>query len=37
MNPYVKTERKCNESATNEFKIIRKQNSLHQIMRVSKY
>ena len=32
MNPYVKTEEKCNESVNNEFKIMR----LHQIMRVSK-
>ena len=32
----VKTEKKCNESVSNEFKIMRKSNSLHQIMRVSK-
>ena len=32
MNPCVKTERKCNESVNNEFKIMRKSNSLHQIM-----
>ena len=25
MNPFVKTERKCNELVTNEFKTIRKQ------------
>ena len=36
MNPYVKTEGKCNESVNNEFKITRKNNSLHQTMRVSK-
>ena len=36
MNPCVKTEGKCNESVNNEFKIMRKRNSLHQIMRVSK-
>ena len=35
-NPYVKTEEKCNESVNNELKIMRKSNSLHQIMRVSK-
>ena len=35
MNPCVKTEEKCNESVNNEFKIMRKSNSLHQ-MRVSK-
>ena len=33
MNPRVKMERKCNESLNNEFKIMRKSNSLHQIMR----
>ena len=33
MNPRVKTERKCNESLNNEFKIMRKSKSLHQIMR----
>ena len=36
MNPCAKTEGKCNESIDNEFKIMRKSNSLHQIMRVSK-
>ena len=36
MNPCVKTEGKCNESVNNEFKIMRKRDSLHQIMRVSK-
>ena len=36
MNPCVKTEEKCNESVNNEFKIMRKRNYLHQIMRVSK-
>ena len=36
MNPYVKTEGKCNESVNNEFKMMRKRDSLHQIMRVSK-
>ena len=36
MNPCVKTEGKCNESVNNEFKIMRKSNSLHQIIRVSK-
>ena len=36
MNPCVETEGKCNESANNEFKIMWKNNSLHQIMRVSK-
>ena len=35
MNPYVKTEEKCNESVNNEFKRMRKRDSLHQ-MRVSK-
>ena len=34
MNPCVKTEGKCNESVNNEFKIMKKSNSLHQIMRV---
>ena len=37
MNPCEKTEGKCNESVNNEFKIMRKSNSLHKIMRVSKY
>ena len=32
MNPSVKTEEKCNESVSNEFKRMRKSNSLHQIM-----
>ena len=36
MNPYVKTEGKCNKSVNNELKIMRKRNSLHKIMRVSK-
>ena len=36
INPCVKTEGKCNGSVNNEFKIMRKSNSLHQIMRVSK-
>ena len=31
MNPRVKTERKCNKSVNNEFRIIRKNDSLHQI------
>ena len=35
MNPCVKTEGKCNELKNNEFQIMRKSNSLHQIMRVS--
>ena len=34
MNPRVKTERKYNESVNNERKIMRKSNSLHQIMSV---
>ena len=33
----MKTEGKCNESVNNEFKIIKKRDPLHQIMRVSKY
>ena len=36
MNPWVKAEGKCNESVNNEFKIMKKSNSLDQIMRVSK-
>ena len=36
MNPIVKTEGKCNESVNNEFKKVRKRDSLHQITRVSK-
>ena len=36
MNPCVKTERKCNESVSNEFIMMRESNPLHQIMRVSK-
>ena len=36
MNPRVKTEVKCNESVNNEFKITRKNNSLHQMVRVNK-
>ena len=30
MNQCVKTEGKCNESVNNEFKIMKKINSLHQ-------
>ena len=33
MNPCVKTEGKFNKSVNNEFKIMRKSNLLHQIMR----
>ena len=36
MNTCVKTEGKCNESLKNEFKTMRKRDSLHQIIRVSK-
>ena len=36
MNPCVETEGKYNESVSNEFKIMRKRDSLHQIMGVSK-
>ena len=36
MNPHVKTEGKCNESVNNEFEIMKKNNSLHQVMRVGK-
>ena len=36
MNPFVKTERKCNESVNNELKIMRKIDLLHQIMTASK-
>ena len=36
MNSCVEAEGKRNESVNNEFKIMRKSNSLHQIMRVSK-
>ena len=36
MNARVKTKGKCNESVNDEFKTMRKSNSLHQIMRVSK-
>ena len=36
MNPCVKTEGKCKESVNNEFKIMSKKDSLHQITRVSK-
>ena len=36
MNPRVKTEGKFDESVNNEFKIMRKIYSLHQIMRVNK-
>ena len=35
MNACVKTEGKCHESVNNEFRIMRKRGSLHQ-MRVSK-
>ena len=34
--PSVKTQGKCDESVSNEFKIMRKSNSLHQIIRMSK-
>ena len=34
MNPCVKKKGKCNESVNNE--VMRKSNSLYQIMRVSK-
>ena len=36
MNPCMKTDEKCNESKNNELKIMRKSNSLDQIMRVSR-
>ena len=36
MNPCVKTEGKSNESVNNEFKRMRKGDSLHQIMIASK-
>ena len=36
MNPCMKTEGKCNKSVSNEFKVMRKNNPLYQIMRVSK-
>ena len=36
MNPYVKTEGKCSELVNNKFKIMRKSDSLHQIMKVGK-
>ena len=36
MNPCVTTEGKCDKSVNNEFQIMRKGDSLHQIMRVSK-
>ena len=36
MNSCVKTKGKGNESVNNEFKIMRKSNSLHQVMRASK-
>ena len=37
MNPYGKLEGQCNnESVSNEFKITRESNSLHQIMRLNK-
>ena len=31
MNPCVKTEGKCNELVNNKLKIVRKNNSLHEI------
>ena len=36
MNPCVELDGKCNESVNNDFKIMRKRDSLHRIMRVSK-
>ena len=36
MNSCVKTKGKCDESENNKFKRMRKRDSLHQIMRVSK-
>ena len=36
MNPCVEKEGKYNESVNNEFKIMRKSDSLHRIMRLSK-
>ena len=36
MNPCVTTEGECNESLNNRLKIMRKSNSLHQVMRVRK-
>ena len=36
MNPCVITEGECNESLNNGFKIMRKRDSLHQVMRVRK-
>ena len=36
MIPYVKTEGKRTELVNNKFKIMRKSDSLHQIMKVSK-
>ena len=36
MNPRVKTEGKRDESVNNEFKTMRKRDSLHQIMKVRK-
>ena len=33
MNPCVKTEGKCKESVNNEFEIMRKRDSLHQVMK----
>ena len=35
MYPRVKTEVKCNKSVNNEFKIMKKSNSLNQIRRVN--
>ena len=37
MTSFVKMEGKCDESVNNEFKIMKKSHSLHQIMRVTKY
>ena len=36
MDPCVKMEGKCNDSVNNEFKIMRKSNTLHQKIRVNK-
>ena len=33
MNPFVKPKGKCNEPVNDKFKIMRKSNSLHQLMR----
>ena len=32
MNPCMKTEEKCNESVNNDIKIMRKRDSLYQII-----